>query len=208
MNQQEFVKQNVSIERFEAAARRTVNMRVLGVMFLAYGVCAPFWGSGMMPFWASVMIAGGVGGVFYIIGAGYVELQVGVWVDRMMVIHQKSKQDQPVIETPHIEESEVMDVAVIWRGTDQGWTVRVTPDQIRQLIDANMKDRELKRRHLSADVWPSLSRKWAEGEVQQIAKILGFIDYNNRFEVGWGSPVTRDAPEVGPPTDTPSGVGG
>lgn len=208
MHQSELVNQQVSIERFEAVARRSVNMRVLGVTMLGYAVCAPFWGNGMMPFWWSVLIGSGIGGLLYIVGTDYVDDQVAIWVDKMMLIHSKSKQDQLVSESSPIEESEVIDVAVFWQGTDQGWTVRVTPSQIGQLVEANMKDRSLKRKHLTADVWPQLSRKWAEGDIQKVARILGFIDFQNRFNNGWGGAIQSDQPEVGPPSDSPNGVGG
>lgn len=199
--------QIVSLERFTEVARKSVNMRVAGVLFLSYGVCAPFWGLGWMPFWLSVLIASMWGGLVWYNGANYIEAQVAVWIDRLMEI-EVSDESKDVEQQIIIEEPELMNVAIITQGTDQGWTVRISPDQLRQLIEANMMHRKLKRSHLTPQVWPNLSRRWASGEIQRVSRIIGMTDIHNNFLAGWGGSPVTDLLEVDRPTDTGSGVGG
>ena len=199
--------QVVSLERFTEVARRSVNMRVAGVIFLSYGVLAPFWGNDLIPFWVSVTIASFWGGLVWYNGANYIEAQVAVWIDKMMEIEVSDEAkdlDQEII----IKEPSEMGLEIIGGQGEVLWTVPISIDQLINICQVYESGERLVRSDLDPNYWPSLTRRWQSGDIQRKLRKMGLIGFDGRFRsVGWSGDL-RDQPEVDRTSDTGSGVGG
>lgn len=175
-------KQVVDLDQLTDIASKIVVRRCIGICFMVWSVQTPLVVYGVVHPWIGLSVGLSASGFVYWGYGDLVNEKVNQWVQSMLVVMTTNEDESKSESGPHpIKETSDLIIETNEDGEAQPEKVRITNQQLNDVIRVMFYDTYLTRSALDPELWPSLTEEWRKRTIQTKLRKLGIISHNNIF---------------------------